>query len=766
MGDRARADFARFEALKSTDPRPWIAYGRHLLERGRQAEADAALADAARLTPGELNRFLEAGWWVAGPYPGDFAIPCPPEQSPDPSKPVAAAGPALLTWRPVPVVQNSNIELGDALKTKAGESAYALNYVYCPEDRAATLLVGGNERTRLWVNGRFVHETTEARGEPWNLDRVPVTLKAGRNTILARVLHPAVGHDSDTWHVLLCRLADTPEDRVIDLGLRGLWPEAAAEARRIRPGPRQHSWWLAQRAILDLAVGDREGYEKVRREMATRPADDGNVIWMAVLDPGSGFPMDRIGEGAKKNLRPAESWTRHGLAMAYYRAGRFAESAAEWEATDEGAREPGLAMAYHRLGRADDAERVLAAARDWLKDLIRSFRDQPRAPAFVNWGWYVLASRSILYDEAFRLIRGADARLDVSLEPLYAAARDGAKSADPATAEFDLAVKAWPDQPRLHLARAVRLAGLKRDREADEDFARAVELKPDDPKVWKARGRIYAELGRPAAAAADFARYLERLPKGGSDDPRPKVVAELAQWPEAFAELVELRPADRDLVLGRARAALLRSRWAAAARDYRRLIEGWPLPPIDQPFEAAAAFLLSGDRRGYEGFCRRLLDRARESEDHRAQFDSIRSASLVPAFPGGAKELVRIAELATVADPKPWYIHVLGLANLRAGKFDDAAGRFEESLAIGWWSAGPALNHLGLALTRSKQGRTVEARRALDEAVQRMRPFQPIWPDAPASSSATDWAEYQLLLGEAEALILLDPVFPADPFAR
>jgi hypothetical protein len=32
--------------------------------------------------------------------------------------------------------------------------------------------------------------------------------------------------------------------------------------------------------------------------------------------------------------------------------------------------------------------------------------------------------------------------------------------------------------------------------------------------------------------------------------------------------------------------------------------------------------------------------------------------------------------------------------------------------------------------------------------------------------AATDWLPLQLLLREAEALILYDPVFPADPFAR
>jgi hypothetical protein len=37
---------------------------------------------------------------------------------------------------------------------------------------------------------------------------------------------------------------------------------------------------------------------------------------------------------------------------------------------------------------------------------------------------------------------------------------------------------------------------------------------------------------------------------------------------------------------------------------------------------------------------------------------------------------------------------------------------------------------------------------------------------AQTDSAWWDWYEYHTLLREAEATILLDPAFPADPFAR
>ena len=74
--------------VAADDPMPWIHRGRWYAEHGEHKKADADFAKAATLTPNELNKFLEAGWWVAGPYPADLDEVYPPELNPDPSKPV------------------------------------------------------------------------------------------------------------------------------------------------------------------------------------------------------------------------------------------------------------------------------------------------------------------------------------------------------------------------------------------------------------------------------------------------------------------------------------------------------------------------------------------------------------------------------------------------------------------------------------------------------------------------------------------------------
>ena len=98
----------------------------------------------------------------------------------------------------------------------------------------------------------------------------------------------------------------------------------------------------------------------------------------------------------------------------------------------------------------------------------------------------------------------------------------------------------------------------------------------------------------------------------------------------------------------------------------------------------------------------------------------------------------------------------LGAALYRAGRCDDAIRRLEEGNRLrgeeGLPSAWPflAMAHHGL-------GHHDEARRWLDRLRERQ----------PSMDTAQFWDELEIrLLGsEAEALILYDPVFPADPFA-
>ena len=85
--------------------------GKLLAERGQGSAADVAYARAAELAAGRLDPFLEAGWWIAGPYTEDMTQPQPPEFDPDPSRAVAGESRTPLRWKPAAVNQDRFISL-------------------------------------------------------------------------------------------------------------------------------------------------------------------------------------------------------------------------------------------------------------------------------------------------------------------------------------------------------------------------------------------------------------------------------------------------------------------------------------------------------------------------------------------------------------------------------------------------------------------------------------------------------------------------------
>jgi tetratricopeptide (TPR) repeat protein len=102
-------------------------------------------------------------------------------------------------------------------------------------------------------------------------------------------------------------------------------------------------------------------------------------------------------------------------------------------------------------------------------------------------------------------------------------------------------------------------------------------------------------------------------------------------------------------------------------------------------------------------------------------------------------------------------LNTLGAALYRAGRFDDAIRRLKEAIQLRGGVSVP-LEWAFLAMARHRLGHRDESRRWLD----RLRDRQP------SADPAQFWNELEIRLmrGEAEAVILYDPVFPADPFAK
>ncbi len=385
--DRAFADLDEAARRKADDPRPWVARD-DCSPSGDGPGADDAYARAARLAPGRLDPFLEAGWWVAGPYPEDMDQPQPPEADPDPGRPVASETGTPRRWNPAGVNEDRYLTLGP-LAGQPRSSVYAMTHLASDRERTALLCVSGAARFRIWLNGRLVFNSDQPHVYHYGPEYLaPVTLRAGRNTLLARVSHGSGGHG------LRLRTDDFELDHAYFLAEFGRWPEAADLFDRAdRRGQFLHPWPRTRQVELLAALGDRDRY----LHAAARLADfDGGVssdpfdVALAVgIMPNTLVSPDRLIEIASQGvaLKPDQTWRKNALGLACYRAGRYREALDHLprHVPDANHREaPVLAMARWRLGEKDEARKALDRTDAYFASWCRE-RSGGRGTAWINW---------------------------------------------------------------------------------------------------------------------------------------------------------------------------------------------------------------------------------------------------------------------------------------------------------------------------------------------------------------------------------------------
>jgi tetratricopeptide (TPR) repeat protein len=209
----------------------------------------------------------------------------------------------------------------------------------------------------------------------------------------------------------------------------------------------------------------------------------------------------------------------------------------------------------------------------------------------------------------------------------------------------------------------------------------------------------------------------------------------------------------------------LAGEWDRAASALGKAVEG---QPDDRPRPHMyslhhLALLEAGQPAQARRAVSEMLARFGEEKDPRLARNVAWSAVLSP---GADPELpIRLAQVALDAYSeyyKPTALNTLGAALYRAGRFDEAIRRLEESVKAvngqGWWA-----DWAFLAMAHHRLGHRQEARFWLDKL--RAFPWSPTdYPDR----TAYIWSDLgiRVLLREAEALIVYDPIFPADPFAR
>ena len=203
----------------------------------------------------------------------------------------------------------------------------------------------------------------------------------------------------------------------------------------------------------------------------------------------------------------------------------------------------------------------------------------------------------------------------------------------------------------------------------------------------------------------------------------------------------------------------LRGSWERAAACYSEIIRFSP-EDIFARHHQVLVLLAAGDRGAAQRAGFDLLDRFHKTTTPWVANHVAWCLVLDPGDVANHEASVRLAEIAAEGyrmDLKHFALKTLGAALYRAGRFEDAIRWLEERVRL---SAGPedAQDWAFLAMAHHRLGHRDEARRWLDCLRNRQPSTDPnqLW----------DELEIRLLRSEAEALVLYDPVFPADPFAH
>ena len=92
-----------------------------------------------------------------------------------------------VQWQEMATTEKGLLDLDAHLRPNDDVLAYALCYVYSPRERDAQMLVGSDDRVKVWLNDQLVHVFPNPRGAVPDQDRVDVRLQKGWNKVLCKV---------------------------------------------------------------------------------------------------------------------------------------------------------------------------------------------------------------------------------------------------------------------------------------------------------------------------------------------------------------------------------------------------------------------------------------------------------------------------------------------------------------------------------------------------------------------------------------------------
>lgn len=225
---------------------------------------------------------------------------------------------------------------------------------------------------------------------------------------------------------------------------------------------------------------------------------------------------------------------------------------------------------------------------------------------------------------------------------------------------------------------------------------------------------------------------------------------------------LKARPDDTALLASRAKLLMRASRFDEAAEQYVRLVEREPENHWHGYYRACLLAYL-GKSNEWRDHSRLFLKRVSDDNDY--PYDVLeratKSALLLP-------DAERVPELRGLAERarsvggdhpswiQPWTHLLMGLAEYRAGRFDDAIGWLEKCRAVSDHPSRTAAADALLAMAHHRLGNPQAARSALTRCAERMEKDLPAANSGDLTDTGTaieNWLIAHVLLREAEALI-------------
>jgi tetratricopeptide (TPR) repeat protein len=195
--------------------------------------------------------------------------------------------------------------------------------------------------------------------------------------------------------------------------------------------------------------------------------------------------------------------------------------------------------------------------------------------------------------------------------------------------------------------------------------------------------------------------------------------------------------------------------WAQAAEGYTRALKHGPTDDGHFWFEYAALLLLSGDRAAYVKACVHLVDRCGKAKGPRS-YHVARACTLAPDAVADMSLPGRLAEKELKGSREFWSLTEQGALAYRAGRFQETASLFEQSLRANPKPGAAVLNWLWLALAHQRLGNVEEAQHWLGKAQAWLDQYgdgMPARAEAEVGLHLHNWLEAHVLRREAEALI-------------